>query len=184
MWRGSTDLHAPDYNRIGRQVTVKNKHNQTEKAGKAERQARALDLRVAGLSLAQIGREVGVDESTACRYVKDALAALAKRTEDNAEHLRELELARIDKLIRSTERILARRHVKVSGGNVVRDLDPATGQLVVIEDDGPAMTAIGRLQSLYESRRKLLGLDAPTRLTDGDGNPPFKVIIGIDPDDA
>ena len=31
---------------------------------------------------------------------------------------------------------------------------------------------------------KLLGLDAPTKITDGDGNPPFKVVIGIDPDDV
>jgi hypothetical protein len=142
----------------------RNTKNQTTKAQAEVRRQRCLELRVAGLSCAQIGREVGIDESTAARHVREALAELATMKLDDAEHLRELELARIDKLIRSAERILARHHVKVSGGNVVRDLDPATGQLVVIEDDGPAMTAIGRLQSLYESRRKLLGLDAPAKV--------------------
>ena len=161
-----------------------NQASKTQKAGREVRKDRALDLRVAGLSLAQIGRELGVTESSACRYVQDALSDLAKHTEDNAEHLREMELTRLDKLIRATERILARHHVKVSRGQVVRDVDPLTGEVVVIEDDGPALTAIGRLQSLHESRRKLLGLDAPTRITDGDGNPPFKVYIGIDPEDA
>jgi DNA-binding CsgD family transcriptional regulator len=124
----------------------RNTKNQTTKAQAEVRRQRCLELRVAGLSCAQIGREVGIDESTAARHVREALAELATMKLDEAE------------------RILARHHVKVSGGNVVRDLDPATGQLVVIEDDGPAMTAIGRLQSLYESRRKLLGLDAPAKV--------------------
>ena len=126
--------------------------------------ARALDLRVAGLSLAQIGRELGVDESTACRYVKDALAGLAKRTESNAEHLRELELERLDKLQRAAERVLAKNHLFVNAGRIVEDIDDKTGLPYKLIDDGPVLAAIDRLVRIAESRRKLMGIDAPAKV--------------------
>ena len=135
-----------------------NQASKTQKAQRTERMARALDLRVAGLSLAQIGRELGVDESTACRYVKDALAALAKRNDDNAETLRALELERLDKLQRAAERVLAKNHVYVNSGKVVFD---GTTKLI---DDGPVLAAIDRLVRIAESRRKLMGIDAPAKV--------------------
>ena len=70
-----------------------------------------------------------------------------------------LELERLDELIRQSLRILTKKHYVVS----------TTGKLVYgpdglpLEDASVPLAAIGRLQSLSESRRKLLGLDAPRR---------------------
>jgi hypothetical protein len=47
--------------------------------------------------------------------------------------------------------------------------------------------AKGDLRSARAIRKDLtalLGLEAPTRLAGAEGSPPFKVIIGIDPDDG
>jgi predicted transcriptional regulator len=140
-------------------------------------------LRVAGLTVTQIAKELGVTTQAASGYVRDALKEVAEQTHASAEEYRELELARLDKLIRKTEAILGRFHIVVSQGKIIRMLSE-DGEDKPLRDDGPELTAIARLQSLSESRRKLLGLDAPTKLTDGDGNAPIKVIIGIDPEDA
>jgi len=142
----------------------KNPTNQAAKAAHALRRERALELRVAGLSFAQIGRELGVSGDTASRYTREALANVAKRTDDNAGHLQALELERLDKLQRSAERVLAKRHLRINSGMVVRNADPATGQLVEIEDDGPTLAAIDRLLHIAERRAKLLGLDAPQQV--------------------
>ena len=137
--------------------------------------ARALDLRVAGLSLAQIGRELGVDESTACRYVKDALADLAKRNDGNAETLRALELERLDKLQRTAERILAKNHVVVSGKTIMYDGDTK------LVDDGPVLAAIDRLVRIAESRRKLMGIDAPAKI---EQSGEVRVVVTYEDEDA
>jgi hypothetical protein len=155
-----------------------NAANDAKHIGALATRQQCLEYRTMGKTYAQIGSLVGIDASTAYRHVQEALRELAEERKSTADELRTLELERLDKLIRATEDILAKFHIVVNTKGVVEyGGDP-------LEDDGPALVAIGRLQSLSESRRKLLGLDAPTKLTDGDGNPPFKVIIGIDPDDA
>lgn len=135
-----------------------NAATQARAAEKAVRVQRALELRTAGLTNAQISDEIGVDERTARRYVQEALALLAKHTEHDAANLRALELERLDKLQRAAERVLARRHVKVSGnGLVICEGKP-------LEDDAPTLRAIETLVKISESRRKLLGIDAPTKV--------------------
>lgn len=136
----------------------KNTKNQTTKAQAEVRRQRCLELRVAGLSCAQIGREVGIDESTAARHVREALAQLATMKLEDAEHLRELELERLDKLQRAAERVLAKSHVYVNAGKIVFDGD------VKLIDDGPVLAAIDRLVRIAESRRKLMGIDAPAKV--------------------
>lgn len=161
----------------------KNTKNQVTKAQAVERRRECLRLRVKGLNCVQIAAQLGIDESTAARHVREALAESIDLTKQDADAYRELELARIDSYISATETILSRFHIVVSNGKVIQMPDE-TGEVKPLRDDGPELAAIARLQSLSESRRKLLGLDAPTKLTDGDGNSPIKVIIGIDPEDG
>ena len=107
----------------------------------AERRARALDLRKAGATyraIAAHGREHGwappaYGEAMAFRDVRHELDRLASECAESAGAVRELELARLDRL----QMALDKR---------VRDGDPQ---------------AINTAIRLSESRRKLLGVDAP-----------------------
>lgn len=94
---------------------------------------------------------------SAHRAVKRALRDITKEDQGEASIL---ELTRLDELIKMTLNIWHSPHYVVA---------PGTGKLVVgpdgeyLDDSGPKLAAIARLQSLSESRRKLLGLDAPAR---------------------
>jgi hypothetical protein len=148
-------------------VAGKTVKNETRRAEREANIARSIELRIAGLSLAQIGRELGVTEATACKYVKTALSRLNERALDNADHLRAIELERLDKLQRAAERVLSKNHVIISGGKVVCNGDAQ------LTDDGPVLQAIDRLLRIAESRRRLLGLDSPARVEHSgpDGGP-------------
>jgi len=136
-----------------------NAYNDASHAAMMERARRALDMRVTGMTFSQIGEALGVDRTTAFRYVNNALEECAKENVDKAGELRALELQRLDKLQRATERILATNHVYVSqGGKIVYDGD------VKLTDDDPTMKAVGTLLRIMERRAKLLGLDAPQKL--------------------
>lgn len=62
----------------------------------ALRRSRVLDLRVAGASMRTIAREIGCAASTVCTDLGAEMAALHKATSQKTEHLRSLELARLD----------------------------------------------------------------------------------------
>ncbi len=64
----------------------------------AARRQKALDLRIAGVRYRQIGAQLGVSHQTAYRDVQTALGELATLQAGKAEHLRELEVERCDKL--------------------------------------------------------------------------------------
>ena len=102
----------------------------------AERQAKALALRKAGLACADIARQLGyAGPSGAHKAIMTALRAL---TREPAQELRELELARLDDLLLGlwTD---ARR------GSVAK---------------------VDRVLKIMARRAALLGLDAPTRFAD------------------
>lgn len=63
----------------------------------AERRAKALELRKAGLTYEQIGQTLGVTTRRAGYIVKDALEAL---TREPAQAVIDLELARLDSMVR------------------------------------------------------------------------------------
>jgi hypothetical protein len=128
----------------------------------AERRVQALDLRKAGASYRAIAATLGINEKTAYNDVRRALQTLAELELTSAEELRTLELARLDKLTIEAARVLAATHPYVSGGKVLPNL----------ADDGPKLQAIDRLLRISESRRKLLGLDAPPKVPlNPDGTP-------------
>jgi hypothetical protein len=118
-----------------------------QKEAIAERQARAMDLRKRGKSFRYIGRELGVNEATACRDVHAVVEALNEMALDDADTYRRMELERLDAL-----------------------LDAITPKV----QRGDAF-AIDTARKLSESRRKLLGLDAPTKVapTNPKGDAPY-----------
>lgn len=98
-----------------------------------ERERQALELRMAGGTYAQIAEALEISQTGAYKAVMRALDKLNQKTLENAEQLRRLELERLDRAVLAV-------WPKVQEGR---------------------LTAIDRWIRLSESRRKLLGLDAP-----------------------
>jgi hypothetical protein len=132
-----------------------------------------LGLRRSGMSLGDIAKayarqqnEVAAETgSPPVKVLTDAAIHFAlKKARDesyreNHGDAIELEVDRLDELIRQAYRILLATHYKSS----------TSGKLVIgpdgtpLRDPEPVLAAIRELRMLGESRRKLLGLDAPTR---------------------
>lgn len=97
--------------------------------------------------------------------LKVAQAALAVEV----EAWRARELAVLDEALEAAHEILHKHHLAVSNGKVVRrdtgEVDPETGEPVLEEvyDDGPRLAAAMHLVRFSESRRKLVGSDAPAK---------------------
>lgn len=138
----------------------------------AERRQQALELRKAGHSYRAIGAELGMSEAQAHRDVKAALTRLAQMELASADELRTMELTRLDTLAVEAMRVLLATHPLISGGKVLSGFTEE-GTAIGLTDDGPKLAAIERLIRISESRRKLLGLDAPakTALMNPDGSP-------------
>lgn len=121
----------------------------------AELDAEAARLRSRSMGYREIGEQLGVTTSAAHRMVERALAAIPT---EHAEAVRANELRKLDALERAALTVLEARHVTVSNGKLIYDGDEP------LLDDAPVLNAIDRLLRVSESRRKLLGLDAPNRV--------------------
>jgi len=119
--------------------------------------AEAARLRGEGLTYSAIAREMGCSKGKAWERVQRAFKATLQEPADQA---RAVELARLEDAHDQALAVLLREHVTVSQGRVVYGDDGAP-----IIDDGPTLAAIDRIRALSESRRKLLGLDAPSRVS-------------------
>lgn len=108
----------------------------------AERAAACLELRKAGASYTEVGRAVGISRTHAHRLVVTQLRQMRENTAELADELRELELARLDSLLRTAIQI-------------AKDAS---------ETPENRLKAVNTSVRLSESRRKLLGLDAPERM--------------------
>lgn len=113
------------------------------------RKRKAVELRREGLTYQEIADSIGVCKATAHNYVHGSLADLAEQRLDATEELVQLELERIDEGIRD---LMASRPV------VAQAL--AEGRLDAVKELGALRK---HLLNHGESRRKLLGLDAPQR---------------------
>jgi len=111
----------------------------------SENRAKALELRKSGASYRQIGEALGVTMQRAHQLVMDELDRLAQLRLGNADELRRLELERLEMGALAIV-------TKVKQGNV---------------------ECVKVWVRISESRRKLLGLDAPIKLeaTGPDGGP-------------
>jgi len=101
-----------------------------------EKTLKALELRKRGMNYTQIGEKLGCARNTACRYVLSELENLADKCREEAAHVRDLELQRLDDLyLKAWE--------AVEGGD---------------------LPAIDRCLRVQERRAKLLGLDAAQKV--------------------
>lgn len=123
-----------------------------------ERDARAVELRRRALTYAQIAKELGFRSvASAHDAVRRGIRDVAREDTD-AQTM--LELERLDELARHLYRVLATTHYAVAkDGKVI--LHPVTRK--PLADDEPTIAAVAELRKVGESRRKLLGLDAPTK---------------------
>ncbi|MFG2913345.1 helix-turn-helix domain-containing protein [Kitasatospora sp. NPDC048298] len=149
--------------------------------------ARAAELRAQAYSYRQIATELGCHPSTAHDAVQRAMAEVVA---EPAAAAVQFELERLDRGLRRLEEardhvqaVLAREHVTVSQGRVVY-MD--NGEAV--PDDDWILKAVDRLiriedaiQRNGESRRRLLGLDSPTK-TSVSGGLTYE-IVGVDAGD-
>ncbi|MGW8679649.1 hypothetical protein ACWGNN_01020 [Streptomyces sp. NPDC055817] len=153
-------------------------YRKVNRAERAELAALVFDLKVQGLSFRAIdaltqapdGPTSGhrVSASTAKDMVREEAA---RRVDPKVDEWRAMELARLDGSLErlkgledAARRVLEREHITVNNGRIIT-LDGSP-----LPDDGPVLAAIDRLikvedarQRNSESRRKLLGLDAPAK---------------------
>jgi hypothetical protein len=149
------------------------------RAEKAEKARIVFDLKLAGhtfraidaITAAPDGPTGGVriPWTTARDLLKEELA---RRVDPKVDAYRilhlerlEAELLRLDDLEQHARQVLTRHHITVNNGRIISvDGEP-------LLDDGPVLQAIDRLIKIEdarrrnnESQRKLLGLDAPTKV--------------------
>ena len=122
-----------------------------------ERDQRMASLKLAGLTYDAIAQEFGISLSAAYEGVGRAMKAVPF---EDADSLRKIELAHLEKAQAKALDILDKRHVALSvKGDIA--IDPTTGEVVL--DDTVALKAVETLVKVQTRRAKLLGLDAPTR---------------------
>ena len=102
-----------------------------------EKTLKALELRKRGMNYTQIGEKLGCARNTACRYVLSELENLADKCREEAVHVRDLELQRLDDLYLIAWKAIA---------------------------EGSDLVAIDRCLRIMERRAKLLGLDAAEKV--------------------
>lgn len=122
----------------------------------SERNQRAAQMKRRGSTYQVIADTLGIALSTAYAAVESAMAEIPF---EDADTLRKIEMAHLDKAQEKTLEILDSRHVAISAsGKVVYS---ETGDEVL--DDSVSLKAAETLVKIQTRRAKLLGLDAPTR---------------------
>ena len=122
----------------------------------SERDNRAAGMKLSGLTYEQIADDLGISRTTAFEAVERAMKAVPF---EEADTLRKIELAHLDKAQSKALEILDKQHVAISasGKVVYNDGEP-------VLDDSVALKAVDSLVKVQGRRAKLLGLDAPTRV--------------------
>lgn len=137
----------------------------------AQRDADAADLRAKGWTYRRIAEHFSVDVHSAYDMVQRALLAIVKEPAENLRRLSlerlDAELARLEDLEAAARKVLERSHVTIANNGTIVHHE---GEPLL--DDGPVLQAIDRLLKIDEqrrkndeSRRKLLGLDEPSRMS-------------------
>ncbi len=142
----------------------------SERAAIDLRRAKAMQMRAKRMTWQQVADECGyADRGAACKDISRFREETRAEAEESLAELRAVELDHLDMLARAAIEVLERKHIVIQGGKVIRMIadgevaeeGEVTGDPLI--DDGPTLAAIDRLAKLSESRRKLLGLDAPTQ---------------------
>ena len=122
--------------------------------------SKALAMKCDGISEDRIASQ-GWDNDVAAvkRAIQRALADIAT---DDADTIRMIESARLDDIMRMALKIAITEHPYVSATGRIAE-HPVTGEPLL--DPGPNLQALNTLVKVSESRRKLLGVDAPSKHT-------------------
>lgn len=124
----------------------------------AARDARACELRAQGWKTSDIAAELGFQDRDGVRLA--CQRALRDIVQGPAEQLLALHINRLETLYERATEIMERRHVVVSYGQIMKD---ENGDPLI--DSGPELAAIREARTTLESFRKLVGLDAPSRVS-------------------
>lgn len=116
----------------------------------AVQDARAAHLRAEGRTYRAIAAELDCSPGTAYAAVARAIAAVPVEA---VGELRSVECARLDAVIARLWDVVHADHPFISNGRRFDD----------VQDAGPVIHALAGIVRAAESKRKLLGLDAPTR---------------------
>lgn len=111
--------------------------NSSAKARKLERQRQALELRRMAFGYAEIGERLSISTTQAFRLVKEAMSEAKAQVQADAGDMKAEELSRLDGMLRGLWP------------------DARKGQ----------HGAVDRVLKIMERRAKLLGLDAPVKMT-------------------
>ena len=122
----------------------------------AERRKRSYELHLRGVDHGTIAEQLGSPGGPAgvAEDIRAVLRESIRRAGEDVDVARATEIGRLDLLLQRSLEILDDRHPVLYQGAIVHG----------VEDAGPRLAAIDRVLRIGESRRKLLGLDAPTRV--------------------
>lgn len=141
-------------------------HGTAAKIAIAERRRKALDMKLSGYTYAVIAEELGVSESVIKKDIQRSLDMYVDEHKESTERVRAAELAVLNDAMIVARRIMHEQHFAHSGGKIIeRNIGTFDEpEYVVVIDNGPSMQAIDRVVKISESRRKLLGTDAPVEV--------------------
>lgn len=121
----------------------------------AEQTAECYELKLRGWTHRRIAAHLGVSVGTVHNRIQSEIDA---RVQPLAEEMRAVTADRLDHMRRKVHEVLDRHHVTVSNGKVIYlGNEP-------LQDDGPVLAAVDRLNRIEERWAKLWGLDAPQQL--------------------
>ena len=146
-----------------------------------ELQAEICLLRLTGMNFSEIGAALGIRPQHAHEQHRRAMQRVIQ---EPAQEVRELEVRRLDDMLKKLNDDYHKFFPLVNSGQVVRDvMEDEDGEPIMkedgravtykLEDIGPRMAILDRMLKIMERRAKLLGLDAPVRRTleGADGGP-------------
>lgn len=130
---------------------MKRKEMKNRSAEVIEKERRAVELRLSGYSYPEIAAELGISVSNAFNRVQSALTTTIAKTAEDAEKVRNMELHRLDALLRPL-------YAQAKAG------DPKATEMCL---------------KIMDRRAKYLGLDSPEKLKlESDG---ISITCGIPP---
>lgn len=130
----------------------------------AERANLVLRLKREGYRQDAIAATVGITPGRVSQIISEHYAKLAEESKAEAAHLRQIELERIDHLYQQLAPFAVRTPLFDPESGLPLTYRPDSEGNVYAAEGPPSLAAIDALRRLSESRRKLLGLDAPAEV--------------------
>lgn len=160
-------------------------YRRVNRAQTADYAATVFDLHIGGLSYRAIDAltrqpdgPTGGHRISTTRAKELVYAEAARRVDPRVDEYRAIELARLEAALErlrnmeeSVREVMARKHITVNNGRVIKAINPDTREEEPVEDDTFVLQAVDRLNRIEEQRRKtsdsicrLLGLNMPVKV--------------------